>query len=381
MVKPMDRHSKYPAISDLRARARCRLPHFVWEYLDSATGDESVQTRNRAALDRILLMPSILHGEQRPDLSVTLLGQKYPLPFGIAPVGMSGLFWPNAEHILAREGARAGIPYSMSTVASKTPEDVATDLGPHAWYQFYPARDPEIRADMLTRARKAGFGTLVLTVDVPVASRRERQVKSGLTSPPRITPRILAQVMMRPAWAMGMARAGMPRMRMIDSYATRATGLSSTEHMGYLIRTSPDWDYLRWIRDFWDGPLIVKGVLNPDDVPILQAEGVDAIWVSNHGGRQFAGAPASIDMLPLIRAKTDLPIIFDSGIDGGLDILRAFAMGANFVMMGRAWHYALAALGPIGAQHMTEILTADLISNMGQLGLRKLTEAHRRRIK
>ncbi|QFT93681.1 L-lactate dehydrogenase [cytochrome] [Roseovarius sp. THAF9] len=365
----MSLDARFPAISDLRARARRRLPHFVWEYLDSGTGAEATTRRNKTQLDAVRLMPSILHGEITPDLKTSFLSQMFNLPFGIAPVGMSGMIWPGAEQLLARTAARANIPYTLSTVASQKPEDLSSSIGENAWFQLYPPRDPDIRSDMLQRIKKAGFSTLVLTVDVPVGSRRERQVRSGLTQPPRITPRILAQIATCPAWAMAMAGRGMPRMRFIDDYAPKTKGLPSNKHAGYLLRTSPDWSYLTWLREHWNGSLIVKGVQDHRDVPRLQSEGVDAIWISNHAGRQFDAAPATIEALPRIRAATDLPIILDGGVEGGLDILRALALGANFVMMGRAWHYALAALGCDGPDHLVHILKSDLEANMGQLGL------------
>ncbi|MEP1198442.1 MAG: alpha-hydroxy acid oxidase [Tateyamaria sp.] len=371
----MDLNTNFPALSDLRSRAQKRIPKFVWEYLDSGTGVEATRRRNRTALDKIGLMPSVLHGEFEPDLGVSLMGADLPLPFGIAPVGMSGLMWPDAERLLARAAAELGIPYTLSTVATQSPEDVADNLGAHAWFQMYPPRDEDIRRDMLDRARKAGFKTLVLTVDVPVASRRERQTRSGLTNPPRLTPRLLAQVAMRPAWALGMAQRGMPHMRMLDAYTTPAAdNLPVTAHVGYLLRTSPDWEYVKWLRDAWDGPFIVKGILRVEDATKLETLGVDAIWVSNHAGRQFDGAPASIEVLPEIRSATSLPIIFDSGVEGGLDILRALALGADFVMLGRGWHYALGALGAEGPAHLAHILSEDLKSCMGQLGTRTLRD-------
>ncbi|WP_439523718.1 alpha-hydroxy acid oxidase [Marivita sp.] len=370
----MDHHAKYPAIQDLKARARRRIPKFVWEYLDSATGKEATLHRNRAALDRVLFSPSILHGELPVDLSTTLCGRDYPLPFGISPVGMSGLIWPDAERKLARAATKAGVPYSISTVATRTPEDVAPHLNGNGWFQMYPPRDEGIRTDMLKRAKDAGFSTLILTVDVPVPSRRERQVRSGLTTPPKLTPRLLAQIAMCPTWAMGTATLGMPRMRLIDDYAGKVTGLSSTQHAGYLLRTSPDWDYVTWLRDAWDGTFFVKGVLNPDDAPRLEQAGVDAIWLSNHAGRQFDASPAPIEVLPEMRKATTLPLILDSGVEGGLDILRAIALGADFVMLGRAWHYALGALDTDGPTHLVEILQKDMAANMGQLGVTKPTE-------
>lgn len=369
----MSLHNTYPAISDLRAGAKKRIPSFVWEYLDSATGDERTKMRNQARLRQVGLTPSVLHGEFTPDLSTTFLGQKLPLPFGISPIGMSGLIWPNAEQLLAKSAASLGIPYTLSTVAAQAPEDLAPHLGENAWFQMYPPRDEAIRIDMLERAKAAGFKTLVLTVDVPVASRRERQTRSGLTNPPKLTPRLLAQVLQKPAWALGTMRQGMPHMKMLDKYsAPAAEGLSSTAHVGYLLRTSPDWDYVRWLRDAWGGPFIVKGVMRSDDAIELEKIGVDAIWVSNHAGRQFDAAPATIDILPTIKAATKLPLIFDSGIEGGLDILRALASGADFVMLGRAWHYALGALGEKGPAHLADMLAKDLEANMGQLGAKTL---------
>ncbi|MEP3845690.1 MAG: alpha-hydroxy acid oxidase [Paracoccaceae bacterium] len=369
----MNVDARYPAISDLRRKAKQRIPHFVWEYLDSGTGTEATTARNRTALDKIGFTPSILHGEFEPDLSVSLFGQNLPLPFGIAPIGMSGLIWPNAEQQLAATAAQANIPYTLSTVAAASPEDVADTLGDNAWFQMYPPRDPDIRRDMLSRARAAGFGTLVLTVDVPVASRRERQTRAGLSQPPKLTPRLLAQVATCPNWALGTIRHGMPRMRMLDAYNTAPSqSRSSTAHIGYLLRTSPDWDYIKWLRDHWDGPFIVKGVLRPEDANRLAQMGVDAIWVSNHSGRQFDASLSSIEALPDIRSSCDLPLMFDSGIEGGLDILRALAKGADFIMLGRAWHYALAALGSAGPAHLVDILRNDLQANMGQLGAKDL---------
>ncbi|WP_170769196.1 alpha-hydroxy acid oxidase [Ruegeria lacuscaerulensis] len=370
----MDLHSLYPGIADLKRRAQRRIPHFVWEYLDSGTGVEATLRRNRVGLDRLGFAPSILHGPIECDTQVEFLGRTYPMPVGVAPIGMAGLIWPDAEGLLARAAAAARLPFTLSNVAAQSPEDVAPHLGNDAWFQLYPPKDPDIRRDLLDRVRQAGFSTLVLTADVPVASRRERQTRSGLTNPPKLTPKLLAQIAQRPAWAMAMARSGPPRMRTLDKYTDNSSNLPPTAHVGYLLRTSPDMEYVHWLRDAWDGPLIVKGVMRPEDAEPLKQAGVDALWVSNHGGRQFDGAPAGIDVLPTIRAATDLPLIFDSGVEGGLDILRARASGADFVMLGRGFMYALAALGAAGPAHVIDILRQDLKANMGQLGARTLEE-------
>jgi L-lactate dehydrogenase (cytochrome) len=372
----MDLHSRYPSLADLKHRARRRIPKFVWEYLDSGTGTEATLRRNRAMLDQVLFKPSILHGEFDPDLSVTLFGQTHPLPIGIAPVGMSGLMWPDAERKLARAATEAQIPYCISTVATQTPEDVGPCLSGNGWFQMYPPRDPEIRADMIKRAKDSGFSVLVLTVDVPVASRRERQVRSGLVQPPKLTPRLMAQVLMRPTWARGMALRKLPHMKTLDRYTENVIARNPTAHVGYLLRTSPTWDYLKELRAAWDGPLVVKGVLNADDAARLETEGVDAIWVSNHAGRQFDAAPSAIEALPAVRQATTLPVLFDSGIETGLDILRARALGADMVFMGRGFHYALGALDTEGPAHLLDVLKKDLQANMGQLGFRNLTEVY-----
>ncbi|MBV1867590.1 MAG: alpha-hydroxy-acid oxidizing protein [Marinosulfonomonas sp.] len=373
----MDLDTLYPAISDLRARAQRRIPHFAWEFLDSGTGTEDAMARNRSALKNTLLQPGILKGEVAPDLSTQFLGQSLSAPFGIAPVGMSGLMWPDAERLLAQLGAGRSIPYCMSNVSTQTPEHVGPHLGDMGWFQLYAPRDLKIRADMLSRVRDAGFHTLVLTVDVPVASRRERQRRGGLTQPPRLTPRILAQVATCPAWALRVLRYGMPQMRFMQEYSNHSGSLSSTAHIGYLLRTAPDWQYLRSLRDEWPGKLIVKGVLQADEAPKLVSEGVDAIWVSNHAGRQFDAAPASLDALGPIRKAVgpDLPLIYDGGIESGLDILRAIALGADLVMLGRAFHYGLGALGERGGAHVADILREDIIANLGQMGIAQPIEA------
>ncbi|MEM1388765.1 MAG: alpha-hydroxy acid oxidase [Pseudomonadota bacterium] len=368
----MDLDHRFPAISDLRERARARLPRFVWDYLDSATGNEAAATRNEVALDAVLFRPDILFAKPDFDLSTRFLGRDYAMPVGIAPVGMSGLIWPGAEVALARLAAKRKIAYTLSTVATQRPEAVGPKTDGAGWFQLYPPRDPKIRKDMLRRIADAGFEALVLTVDVPFPSRRERQRRGGLTHPPTLSPRILAQCAAHPAWSLATAMAGLPRLAFIEDYTGKSGALSSTGHVGYLIRTAPTWDYLHALRDLWPGPFVVKGVLSPEHAVGLQAAGVDAVWVSNHGGRQFEGAPASLDALVQVRAAVgpDYPLIFDSGVRGGLDVLRALALGADFVFLGRAFHYGLAALGPVdGPRHVLDILEQDIKANLGQLGL------------
>ena len=370
----------HPSLSDLARRARRRLPHFVWEYLESGTGDDVAVTNNRTALDAIRLVPQPLTGKVEPRLETAFLGETYALPVGFAPVGMSGLIWPGAEVSLAKEAARARVPYCLSTVAATTPEAVGPHTGGMGWYQLYPPGDAEIRKDMLERAWTAGFHTLILTADVPVASRRERLRRAGITNPMKFTPKIVLDCALHPEWSLTRLSRGIPRLETLEKYAEIGTSRSGTEHIGYLLRTVPDADYVKALRDLWPGKLVVKGVLDPAVAQGMGALGADAIWVSNHGGRQFDAAPAAIEILPVIREAVgpDMPLIFDSGIASGTDILRAFAMGADFTFVGRAPHYGLAAFGSRGVAHVLDILRGSLEADMGQMGIVRPGEARAR---
>ncbi|PWJ18217.1 alpha-hydroxy acid oxidase [Jannaschia seohaensis] len=366
----MDLDVTHPALSDLRRKAKSRMPHFAFEYLDSGTGTEKGVTRNRERMDAVQFMPAILRGDFTPDLRRTTLGVEHSVPFGVAPVGMAGLLWPDAERILARAAADHRIPYGQSTVAAATPEDTGGLAGEMGWFQHYPVRDPEIRRDMLRRIKEAGWRVLVVTVDVPGESRRERQRRAHVSMPPVMTPKIIASIAARPAWALGIAKHGQPTMKFPNSYGPQAKGKDAFVHAGRLIRGFPDDAYIKAIREEWDGPLIVKGVAEPQDATRLIEMGVDAIWVSNHSGRQFEGGPAAIDCLPPVIEAVGgrVPVYYCSGVQGGLDILRALALGADFVFLGKAWYFALAAFGRKGVDHLVHILKSDMISNMTQIG-------------
>ncbi|MEM7242809.1 MAG: alpha-hydroxy acid oxidase [Pseudomonadota bacterium] len=366
----------YPALSDLRKKAQKRLPKFAFEYLDSATGTELGAKRNRAALDQILFMSDILKGPLNPQLETTFLGQSYATPFGIAPLGFSGVIWPNAEQHLARHAAVANIPYCLSTVATQTPEEIGPIAGKDGWFQLYPPKDEAIELDMLDRIKSNGFETLIVTLDVPGESRRERQRRALLTLPFRFTPSIMWQLISHPHWSLAFALNGVPRMKFMEGYERKLDGGGDNfVHVGRELRAYPDWDHLKRLRKAWTGPMIVKGILDHRNAKRLAKEGVDAIWVSNHGGRQLEAAPASITELPKFKdAVPDMPLIFDSGVAGGLDIMRALSLGADFVMLGRAWHYALGALGAKGAAQCHNILSEDMMANMKQIGAEKLSD-------
>ena len=372
----MELDLSHPSIEDLRRKAQKRIPRFAFEYLDSATGRELGAKVNRDALDAIGFLPSVLCGRTKANLQAKLLGKTYDLPFGIAPVGMSGLMWAGAERMLAQAAVAHNIPFSLSSVAVASPEDVALHIGQNGWFQHYPVKSADLRRKMLPRIKAAGFHTLIITVDVPEESRRERQRRANLTVPPKADLRTLTEMAVRPAWCLAQLREGiMPRMRFFDDYVPQR-GRESFTHAGALIRGIPDWQYLEELRAEWDGHLIVKGVLRPEDAKRMVEIGADCIWVSNHGGRQFEAGPAVIDQLPKIRAAVgkDVPLIYDSGVAWGLDVMRALAKSADFVMVGRAFQYAVAAFGRKGIDHLVHILKADITANMSQLGLENLDQ-------
>ena len=284
---------RFPAVSDLRARARRRVPHFVFEYLDSATGREDQHARNNLKLQEIKFWPGILAGELKYDLSTTFMGRDYPLPFGCAPVGMSGIMWPGAEKIISAACNAARIPYCMSTVATVVPETLAPHIGDQGWFQLYFPRDENIRTDMIRRAKEAGFHTLILTVDTPIESRRERQRRANLTIPPKVNAAMIWSMMTHPEWTLGTLKEGIPSLKFCEDYANQ-TEANSVAHAGHVIRGAPSWKDIDWMRNAWDGPLLVKGVQKAEDAKRLVDQGVDGIWVSNHSGRQFDGGPSSI---------------------------------------------------------------------------------------
>ena len=370
----MDLDLSHPSIEDLRLAAQKRIPKFAFEYLDSATGRELGLKINRDALDEICFMQRVLCGRTKAQLKTSLLGRTYDLPFGIAPIGMSGLLWAGAERMLAQSAVEHNIPYSLSSVAVASPEDVSPYIGQNGWFQHYPVNSAELRRKMLPRIKAAGFHTLIITVDIPEESRRERQRRANLTVPPKADFRTLKEMASRPAWCFAHLRKGiMPRMRFFDDYVPQR-GRESFTHAGALIRGIPDWQYLQELREEWNGHLVVKGVLRPEDANRMVEEGVDCIWVSNHSGRQFEAGPAVINQLPKIREAVgpDVPLIYDSGVAWGLDIMRALAKGADFVMVGRAFQYAVAAFGAKGIDHLVHILKADITANMSQLGVEEL---------
>lgn len=368
--------NRYPAIDDLMQKAKRRIPRVAWEYLASGTGEEDLLDRNRAALQKITFLPRFCKGALEANTQASLFGRDYRAPIGMAPVGLTGLMWPRVEHHLAASASRMGIPYTLSTVATETPETVGPLVGDMGWFQLYPPRDFEMAESLLKRAKDSGFHTLVVTADVPMASKRERTKRAGLAIPPKITPGMIWQGITHPAWAWQTLMHGLPRLRTVEHYTNNNDMKFVSGFVGNRLGGTLDWDYCRALKEVWDGPVILKGILHPDDAAKAIEVGLDGIGVSNHGGRQFDGAPAAIDALPVIVRQVNgrVPIVFDSGIRTGLDVMRALYLGADFVMLGRAFVAAVAAVGKYGGDHAAHILIDDLKNNMVQLGVANLEE-------
>lgn len=367
---------RYPAIEDLRTKAKKKIPNVAWEYLETGTGREELLQKNLDSFTEIELTPKFCKGSFTPDITTSLLGTSYDAPFGIAPIGLQGLMWPKAEIYLAQAAARANIPVCLSTVATETPETVGPHAGKMGWFQLYPPREPELRATLLKRALDAGYETLVVTVDIPTPSRRERTKRAGLSTPPKITPSFIWQGITHPSWTIGTLKNGLPRLKTIEAYSDFKDMMSVGNFVQGQLGGNISWEYLKEVRDLWKGPMIIKGLLHPEDAIESVKIGAEGIVVSNHGARQFDGAPTSIAALPDIvdAVKGQTAIIMDSGIRNGLDILRAISLGADFVLLGRAFMYGVAALGKLGGDHTIEILRSDLKNNMAQLGIASLSE-------
>ncbi|MFK7803620.1 MAG: alpha-hydroxy acid oxidase [Anaerolineae bacterium] len=367
---------KYPAVADLHKAAGKRLPHIAWEYLETGTTHEQAVQRNIDQFKKVTILPRFVKGHFDPDVSTSLFGQNYAAPFGVAPIGMSGLIWPEMECIMARAAAKHQIPYTLSTVAAETPETVGPHAGEMGWFQLYAPRDKTLRDDILNRARSSGFKTLVVTADTPAPSQRERLKRAGFQMPPALTPRFIWQGVTHPAWSMATLKRGLPKLRTMEKYTDSGQMATLANFVRKKLNGTLSWDYLKEVRDQWDGPMILKGIMHPADAELAIGIGFDGIQVSNHGGRQFDGVPASIDMLADISAvcQGKAAVLFDSGVRSGLDVLRALALGADFVLMGRPFMYGVGALGEAGGAHVIQLLINDLKTNMSQVGAQNIAE-------
>ena len=355
---------------DARTMARRRMPRMIFDFVDGAAGSETADRLNRAAIDRIRLQPRVLVNVENRRLSKPILGREMALPFGIAPMGMCDLTWPGADRALAAQAVRSGIPLCLSSAASTTLEAMHPLAAGLAWFQLYVGESEDAAMEMVDRAEAAGYEVLILTVDVPQTSKRLRDQKNGFRVPFKLGPRQFLDFALHPRWAIETLLSGVPKPMNYET-AKHGHGFVRDESRG---RT--DWAFLERLRARWKGKLVVKGVLNSDDAIRVMDTGADAIYVSNHGGRQLDSAPAAIRVLPAIRDAVgkDYSLIFDSGLRNGEGIVKALALGADFVMLGRPIMYALGADGARGLSTLIDILADEISVTIAQLGCRRVED-------
>ena len=365
--------NKYPRVIDLIDKATKRIPFFISEYLFSGTGNDKVAVSNNNIFEDVFLIPKYLKGAVEVETEQTIIGSKYGAPFGVAPIGSGGSIWPGAEIALAKMCTKKKIPYCLSSVASLSLEEISPHLEGNGWFQLYPPKDKVIRDDILKRASDAGFSVLVVTVDIPATSRRERVKKAGVTIPPKLNLKTFFQALLRPLWSIGTLLQGMPSFGTMTKYNFLSQD-ELTKNWNEMPRYI-DWEYLSEIRSLWKGQIILKGILDEENA-IKASKVVDAIYLSNHGGRQIDLVPSPLQLLPNIRKKLgkDFPIIIDSGYLSGQDIAKALVLGADFVMLGRAFMIGVSALGKKGAEHVHYILHDELSNIMEQMCCKNILE-------
>jgi L-lactate dehydrogenase (cytochrome)/(S)-mandelate dehydrogenase len=365
-------------IADLRLIAQQRLPKAVFEFIDGGAGDEITLRENRAAFDRTMLRPRILNDVSQPDMQTPWPGQTAQAPIVIAPMGSCMLAWPQADIAIARAAASLGLPYTLSTMSTTSIEAMADAVQGDLWFQLYVLKEHAFNDQLVQRAQVAGYGTLVVTLDLQAGGKRERDLRNGITVPLRLNLRQVLSGMAHPTWAWQMLRSGSPQYENVKGYmGQQSANLTIAAKVGQSLDPAFDWDNLARLRDRWKGQLMVKGVAHPDDAWRLAQMGVDTLWISNHGGRQLDGAAATLDALPAIASRLagKMPLLIDSGVRRGVDILKAHTLGAKAVAVGRAVLYGAAAGGEAGARHALQILIDELRLSMKLSGLARLGDS------
>ena len=356
--------NKIFSVEDARILAKKKLPRLMFDFVDGASGDETLCEINSSALNQIRLEPRVLRNVEKRNLKKTILDIECDLPFGFSPMGMCNLTWPKADEMLANESLINNIPNCVSMASSTSLERMFELSKGKSWIQLYNFNENFVM-EILERAHQTGYKVAILTVDVPIQFRRAKDDKNGFTVPFNIGPKQILDFATHPLWSLSTLLSGIPKPM---NYETSKSGNKFVRSQS---RGATDWDTLKRVRDAWKGKLIVKGVMSPNDALKVKEAGADAIQVSNHGGRQLDSALPAIEALPLIRniVGKEFPLIFDSGIRGGSDILRALALGANFVMLGRPLMYGIGADGSRGLKKILNIIKEELSTALGLVGL------------
>jgi isopentenyl diphosphate isomerase/L-lactate dehydrogenase-like FMN-dependent dehydrogenase len=340
------------------------LPKLIFDFIEGAAGREVAAHRNTRRFDELMLQPRVLEDVAECGLATSLLGRTYGLPFGVAPMGMCNLSCPGADKYLARMAKLYDVPVCLSSAASSSIEEMRDWAGDNAWFQLYFGQSVEQSLALVDRAGSAGYSTLILTVDVPQVSRRIRDLRNGFQMPFSIGPKQFYDFATHPKWSLATLMNGAPTPKNFNDNTT-------AKFDRFASRAGANWDFLDQLRTHWKGNLIVKGVTSAADAIRIKDSGADAIYVSNHGGRQLDSAPPAIDLLPHIRAAVGprFPLVFDSGVRSGEDVVKALAVGADFVMVGRPFLYALGAEADVGLNALFGAFAEDISVTMAQLGL------------
>jgi (S)-mandelate dehydrogenase len=359
-------------VEDLRRMAKRRLPRAIFDFFDGGAEDETTLRENRAAFERVRLLPKVLVNVAQVDTQVEIFGKPSSLPMAIAPTGgiSAGRF--GAELMLARAAKAVGIPFTMATPSAFSIERVAEEVGGRLWYQLYCVRNLEFREKLVRRAKDAGFEAILVTVDLPVSGKRERDPRNGFHTPYSPNWRNSKDVIFKATWALDMLRNGLPGMANLVGYPfSTPTGTDIVTAVGREMDAGLDWEYIKRLRDQWPGKLLLKGVERADDAERAVSVGCDGVVVSNHGGRQLDGAAATLDALPHISRAvgSKMTVLLDGGVRRGVDILKARALGAQAVLTGRATLFGAMAGGEPGARRALEILSSELVRAMQLCGV------------
>ena len=375
--------SRYPSVPDLRKRAQAKIPKFAFEYLDGGCNDDVNLKRNTAQIRAVQLKPDYLVPYREPSLKTSLFGHTYDAPFGISPVGLQGLMWPKSPEILAKAAFDHNIPFVLSTVTTAPIERICEITEGRAWFQLYHPAEENVTRDLLKRAESAGCEVLVILADVPSFGYRPRDIRNGLSMPPKMTLNNVFQVLKCPDWALKTLLNGQPNFETLKPYMPKNLDLSQlAKFMDATFSGRLDEDKIKKLRDLWKGKLILKGAESVHDVDKACQLGLDGVIISNHGGRQVDVGQATIDSLktiaPLYGGK--IKIMMDSGIRGGADVARVLANGAEFTFMGRTFMYGVSALGKRGGTHTIAMLKKQLTQIMEQLSCSQVSDFLKTRV-
>ena len=360
---------KIHSVEDARQLAKKRMPKLMFDFVDGSSGDEKLCEVNSTALDQIRLEPKVLRNVESRNLKKKIFDIEFDQPFGFSPMGMCNLTWTGADKMLANESIINNVPTCVSMASSTSLEKMYELSEGRSWIQLYNFQEDFVM-ELLKRAEQTGYKVAILTVDVPIQFRRAKDNKNGFTVPFKIGPRQMFDFATHPIWSLATLFGGIPKPM---NYETSKSGNKFVRSES---RGATDWGTLKRVREAWKGKLIIKGVMSPEDALKIKDEGVDAIQVSNHGGRQLDSATTSIEALPLIRNALgkDFPIIFDSGIRGGSDIVRALGLGADFTMVGRPLMYGIGADGAKGLKRIVDIIKEELSTTLGLVGLNDIKD-------